>query len=107
MVWSLWNRTFWEAGAAVRAGNGVHARRGADKLGSIIYVYAFPRSPGLSLFKIPPQEAANGVDRGHGWDITNVNTLIVGADCHSVITSHPGLPQVYNYPNGAATTYIV
>ncbi len=44
---------------------------------------------------------AVGIDGtpAHRGEYTNVNTLIVGDDCETVITSHPGMPSIRQTPN--------
>jgi hypothetical protein len=68
--------------------------------GNIAYVLAFPDLPPLPLLNVPARPAAVGLDRDHGFDITNVNTLIIKPDCKTVVTSFPGLPSRFNFPGG-------
>lgn len=46
---------------------------------------------------------AVGTDEDHNYDYTNVNTLIIGEDCKTVITSYPGLPRTPSNPNIVGT----
>jgi len=71
------NQEAFEKGGAIPIGRGATA-----------YVYApYGGVPGLvEGFTI-------GKDARHGGDFTNVRTVTVGPDCHSVGTSYPGLPK--------------
>jgi hypothetical protein len=65
--------------------------------GNIAYIASFPvfekKYPlGFSV-KV---ETVIGADYGNGLRFTNTNTLILGPDCFTVVTSHPGLPSGVN-----------
>ena len=67
---------------------------GFESGNTITYVYALPEvefSDPLGLIKLKVQPLV-GTARERGMMATNVNTLIVEADCSRVRTSHPGLP---------------
>lgn len=71
------NQEAFEKGGAIPIGGGATA-----------YVYApYGGVPGVVEGFIV------GRDARHGGDFTNVRTVTVGPDCHSVGSSHPGLPR--------------
>ena len=69
--------------------NGVYADGGN---GTSVYTYAFPGIDlGDQLWIMDPV----GYD-GKSGAMTNVNTVVVGSDCTTVISAYPGLPRQFN-----------
>jgi RHS repeat-associated protein len=76
--------------------------------GNTAYVYAFPdyemRIPGLTIVT----NTMVGKDVEMGNDLTNSNTVVIGRDGKTVMTSHPGLPSYIdpnNPPRGVGTPF--
>ncbi len=69
-----------------------------DSRGRNTYVYVYGLEKDFKLIKL----FAVGIDNetpGHQGQYTNLNTLVVGDNCDTVITSHPGLPSTRLTPN--------
>jgi RHS repeat-associated protein len=64
---------------------------------NIVFVFGFPSGPAGNM-EVKWFTGLIGKGQPNAGTYTNVNTLILGPDCRTVITSHPGLPNgSYNY----------
>ena len=78
--------------------------------GNFVYVYAIPEvviPRGVLPIEVHLQLFL-GTDKSHGFEYTNVNTLVIASDCKTAISSYPGLPSNLNgnQPGGGEPVWV-